>query len=341
MGRKTVTILDVTKLARVSASTVSTVLNKTDKYVSPELRRRVLEAVRKLNYRPNLVARSLKLEKTKSIGLIFPNILSPVMPPLVHTFQRISQQAGFDTFVSITEDDADKERAAINTMLAKRVDGLVISPVMHANYELLLYADSTIPVVLIERCIPGMECVITNNLETSYKATRHLIEHGRTHIGLITMKSYGTNTQERIEGYTRAVKDIGLFDETLIRETDFAGSTATEVTRQLLTSRTVDAILATSQSISLGAFMAIKQLGKKIPEDVALFGYDDVPWMEAVTPALSTARQPIANIASKACEALFARLGGKPAHSHTLVIDSELVVRQSCGCEEHKCVNFK
>jgi LacI family transcriptional regulator len=333
MRRNAATILDVKRLARVSASTVSTVLNNSNKYVSPELKRRVLEAVRKLNYRPNLVARSLKLEETKSIGLIFPNILSPVMPPLVHTVQRISQQAGFDTFVAITEEDADRERAAINNMLAKRVDGLIICPVMQANYELLLHANSLVPVILIERYISGMECVVTNNLDISYRATRHLIEHGRRHIALIAMKSFGTNTRDRIDGYSRAAREAGFFREALIRETDFTGETATEVTRQLLKSSMVDAILATSQSISLGAFKAIKQLGRKIPDDIALFGYDDVPWMEAVSPALSTARQPVVTIAAKACEGLFARLAGKPANSQTMVIDSELVIRQSCGCE--------
>jgi LacI family transcriptional regulator len=333
MGRKTTTILDVTRLAGVSASTVSTVLNNKDKYVSPELKRRVLDAVRKLNYRPNLVARSLKLEETKSIGLIFPNIISPVMPPLVHTVQKLSQEAGFDTFVAITDEDPDKERAAINGMLAKRVDGLVICPVMRANNDILRYADSMVPVVLIERHTPEMDCVVTNNLTTSYRAVAHLVAHGRKHIALVTMKSFGTNTHERNEGYARALNEVGLFDETLIRETDFAGLAAIELTKELLAGLTVDAVFATSQSISLGAFIAIKQMGRKIPDDVALFGYDDVPWMEAVSPALSTTRQPIAAIAARACEILFERLAGKPADQKMTVINSELVIRQSCGCE--------
>ncbi len=333
MGTKTATILDVMRLARVSASTVSTVLNKREKYVSPELKRRVFEAARKLNYRPNLVARSLKLEETKSIGLIFPNIISPVMPPLVHTVQKISQQAGFDIVVAITEEDADRERAAINNMLAKRVDGLIISPVLQANYGLLQHADSSMPVVLIERCIPGMECFVTNNRDVSCRATQHLIQHGRRRIALITMKPFGTNTQERIDGYTLAAREAGIYDESLVRETDFAGTSAAEVTRQLLRNSRVDAIFATSQSVSLGAFLAIQQLGLRIPEDVALFGYDDVPWMEAVSPALSTTRQPIATVATRACETLFARLGGRQADSRTTVIESELLIRQSCGCE--------
>ena len=333
MEKKTVTIIDVTRLAGVSASTVSTVLNNKDKYVSPELKRRVIDAVRKLNYRPNLVARSLKLEETKSIGLIFPNIVSPVMPPLVQTVQKMSQETGFDTFVAITDEDPDKEKAAINSMLAKRVDGLIISPVMSANRDLLQYANSMIPLVLIERCIPEMDCVVTNNLDTSYRAIRHLIEHGRTHIALVTMKSFGTNTRERRDGYTRALMEVGLFDDSLITETDFAGATSTKVTHELLRGRPVDAVFATSQSIALGAFVAIKQMGMKIPDDIALFGYDDVPWMEAVSPALSTTRQPIALIAARACEILFARLAGKPADPHITIVESEVIIRQSCGCE--------
>ncbi len=333
MEKKTVTIVDVMRLARVSASTVSTILNKKDKYVSPELKERVLDAVRKLNYRPNLVARSLKLEETKSIGLIFPNIVSPVMPPLVHTVQKLSQESGFDTFVAITDEDTDKEKAAINSMLAKRIDGLIISPVMNANSDLLRYANSIIPVVLIERYLPEMDCVITNNLDTSYRVIRHLIEHGRMRIALVTMKPFGTNTKERVEGYTRALMEAGRFDESLVMETDFAGTTAIEATKELLQKRRVDAVFAASQSISLGAFLAIRQLGMKIPEDIALFGYDEAPWMEAVSPALSTTRQPMASIAARACEILFARLAGKPRDPPVSVVDSEIIIRQSCGCK--------
>lgn len=332
MGGKSVTIHDVTRLAGVAASTVSTVLNNKDKYVSPDLRQRVLDAARKLNYRPNLVARSLKLEETKTIGLIFPNIISPVMPPLVHTAQRTFQLSGFDTFVGITDEDGATEKTLINSMLAKRVDGLIISPVMRANHELLRLADSQIPVVLIERCVPDMDCVVTDNAHVSYRAVRHLIDHGRRRIGLITMKTYGTNTRDRVAGYTQALTEAGLYNPDLVTETDFAGYQAGDAARELVLSQKVDAIFATSQSISLGAFVALKRTGRSIPDDVALFGYDQVAWMEAVTPALSTTRQPIAAIAAKACEILLAKMGGRNGDDQVTVVGSELVIRESCGC---------
>ncbi len=333
MPKKRITITDVAKLAGVSVSTVSIVINNKDKFVNAALRTRVQEAIDTLNYRPNLVARSLKIEETKTLGLIFPNITSPVMPPLVRTVQKIAQESGFDTFIVITEEDPRQEKIAIQSLISKCIDGLIICPVINEDNEDLRYANSLIPVVSIERRVPGIDCVITNNKDISYKAVAHLIEHGYKRIGLISMPVFGSNTKERIEGYHQALMDNGLFNPTFMRETDFVGHSSFEAAKNLLITDQVEAIFTNSQSIALGAFKAIDSLGLEIPNDVAIFGYDDVPWMEVVKPALSTIKQPITEIASKACEILFNKMDQEEnERSEIYTLDSQLIIRQSCGC---------
>jgi LacI family transcriptional regulator len=334
MPRKNITITDVAKLAGVSVATVSVVINnKKDKFVAPELRQKVLETVAILNYKPNLVARSLKLKETKTIGLILTNITSPVTPPLVRTVQKIARENGFDIFIVSTEEDKKLEIDAVYNMLSKRVDGMIICPVISEDYEHIRYANSLIPVVTIERRAPLISGVITNNKETCYKATQHLIEHGYKNIALISMSVLGSNTQDRIDGYRQALSECGLLNQSLIRETDFIGRSAFSVAYDLLSTCQVDAILTTSQSIALGTYKAVISLGKRIPEEIAIFGYDDVPWMEVVQPALSTTRQPIEDMASCAWDIMFAAMNTEDNHPQIKIIPTELILRASCGCQ--------
>jgi LacI family transcriptional regulator len=334
MPKKRATINEVAKLAGVSVSTVSIVINNKDKFVNAALRTRVQEAIETLNYRPNLVARSLKIEETKTIGLIFPNITSPAMPPLVRTVQKIAQKSGFDTFIVITEEDPQLEKQAVLSLISKRIDGLIICPVVSDDNEHLRDANMLIPVVSIERRVSGFDCVVANNKEISQKAVSHLIKHGYKRIGLISMPVFGSNTKERIEGYQQALMENNSFNPLYMSETDFVGQSAFEASKNLINTHHVEAIFAISQSIALGAFNAINSLGLKIPGDVAVFGYDNVPWMEVVKPALSTIKQPITEIASKACEMLFNKMEQEEnRQSEIYVLESQLIIRQSCGCQ--------
>ena len=334
MKNNRTTVHDVARLAGVSISTVSVVVNKKDKYISPELRRKVEDAVITLNYQPNLVARSLKIQQTKSIGLIVTNITSPIIPPLVRTIQKLAQQKGYDTFIVSSEEDAKIQNAAIRNMLAKRVDGIIICPTVSDDYELIQNAISSIPVVSVERQLPKTSSVFTNNKETAYQIASHLIWHGYQRIGMITMQVFGSNTRDRIDGYQLALIENQMLHPNLIRETDFVGLSAYDAAIDLIKTQKIDAIMAASQSITLGTYKAIMDLGMKIPEDVAIFGYDDLPWMEVVNPSISTTHQPIPEIATKAFEILFAELesGEKTVQSHC--IDTELIIRASCGCNQ-------
>lgn len=332
MNKKRSTINDVAKLAGVSISTVSGVINNSEKYISDELKIKVEKAISELNYRPNLIARSLKLQQTKTIGLIVTNITSPVIPPLVRTVQKIAQQKGFDTFIVSSEENAKIQDDAIRSMLSKQVDGLIICPTLSSNNELIQNAIKLIPVVSIERQLPNTSSVLTNNKETSHRIANHMIEHGYKRIGMITMQVFGSNTLKRIEGFQQALQEHGRFDPDLIRETDYVGLSAQEVAKGLIKTKKVDAIMTASQSITLGTYTAIMSMGLKIPDDIAIFGYDDLPWMEAVRPKISTTKQPIEEISAKACEILFSALEGEYTEDQTHCIDTHLIIRNSCGC---------
>jgi LacI family transcriptional regulator len=332
MAQQRVTITDVARAAGVSAATASVVINNKEKYVAPQLRQQVLEAVERLNYQPNLVARSLKVQETRTIGLILTNITSPVTPASVRLVQRHARQQGFDTFLAVSEEDLSLEKNIVETMLAKRVDGLILCPADSGAVDHLQYAASLIPVVAIERPVPGLCSVVTNNFEISYQAALHLLAHGRRRIGVIHMPLQGSNTRQRIEGYRQALRENGCLDETLFFETDYVGSSAFDFACHLAAVQRVDAILATSQSITMGAVKACNQLGVRVPRQLAILGYDNVPWMELTSPTISTTQQPIEQIAQRACEILFAALASEPAVPRVEVLPSQLILRASCGC---------
>jgi DNA-binding LacI/PurR family transcriptional regulator len=327
--KKNVTIHDVANLAQVSVATVSAVINK-NKYVSPELLRRVETAIEKLNYRPNMVARSLKKSETKTIGLIFSNITSPVVTPLVTTSQAVAQEAGFDTFLVATGENVEREKVSVNNLLSKRVDGLLISPAVSEDYSHLTSASRSVPLVVIQRQVSEIECVITNNEEISYQAVSHLADHGYKKIGVVTIPI--AQSKPRIDGYRRALTERGLFDESLIRQTDFVGNTAYDYALDLISKVQVDAVFTTSQSTTLGVIRAARHLRRHIPDDLALFGYDDVPWMEIVSPPISTTHQPIRKMAQLATELLLLQLDGQTSTQPIHTLESDLIIRQSCGC---------
>ncbi len=326
-----VTIRDVAKLAGVSVATVSAVLND-NKYVSPELERRVRKAVQQLGYRPNLVARSLKMSQTNAIGLVFTNITSAIWPPLVRTVQKIAQAKGFDTILVATDEDPEIEKQAIQTLLAKQVDGILIGPTPGDHHTYLAEAAERIAMIAVDRPVPWAESVITNNEEIIFEAVTHLVRHGRQRVGMVTIPTTGANSGARLTGYRRALEACGRYDPALIREADFLGSDSFALALDLLKDCNVDALMTTSQSTSIASLRAANALGRRIPDDLALFCYDDAPWMEAILPPLSTVRQPIEAMAKLATERLFARMRGDDRDPTHHILPSSLVIRGSCGC---------
>ena len=258
MGNRA-TMDNVASLARVSIATVSAVVNDT-KYVSPELKQRVQRAVELLDYKPNMIARNLRMNETKSIGLVFFNIASPFWAPLARTVQKVARELGYDTLLASTDEDPEVERAALHNLLAKQVDGILIAPTLAGDYGHIHKAALSTPVVAVEREVPGVESVITNNEDIMHQAVSHLVEHGYRRIGLVTIPVAATSTAHRIYGYKRALAEKGLFDQGLVREVDFAGDAALDAALDLLEGTDVRAVVTTSQSTAMGVLRAANRL---------------------------------------------------------------------------------
>jgi len=325
------TIRDVAALADVSVATVSAVINDS-RYVSPELTERVESAVERLSYKPDSVARSLSTGETKSIALVFSNAHSPIWPPLVRGAQRVAQEAGFDTFLITTDENFEVEKRSLDTLLSKRVDGVIVAPAFTESYEHLQDTNRNVPVIAIERSVPGIESVVTDNEEISFRAVNHLIDHGYKRIGLVTIPLQGINAAYRFDGYRRALLENDLYDPDLVRETDFAGRTSVEHSLELILEANVDAIFATSESTTIGVLQSARQVGRRIPDDLALFGYDEVAWMDVAVPPLSTVCQPSSQMSTLATRLLLERIKGREPSDKVHILESNLIIRQSCGC---------
>jgi LacI family transcriptional regulator len=294
-----VTQQDIAERIGVSRATVSAVLSGA-RYVSPELKQQILDAVRELNYIPDVVARSLKTNRTMTIGLVFPNILSPIWANIARGVADVAKEAGFSTILYDTDERHEAMQQALRTLQEKRVDGIVLA---HCGECFDTLADFMvrvgIPIVLIDRSTEGLDLdmVISNGEEGMYQAVNHLLDTGRKRIGLISLPLTISTGRDRLRGYQRALVEHGLsVDENLIkiggRGQEEGYARACELLSAALlhgspTGLDLDAVVAASHLMTIGAMKAIRNRGLQIPDDIALIGFDDTPWTPLLDPPLT------------------------------------------------------
>jgi DNA-binding LacI/PurR family transcriptional regulator len=329
-------IRDVARLAGVSTTTVSHVINGTH-YVSEPLRGRVLDAMRQLNYRPSIIARSLRTKATHSIGLIVSDIELPFFATLARGVQDASAEHGRTVILCNTDEAPDKEAAYLNMMWGKRVDGLIIAPT-GANRELLSNMQSSgVPIVLVDRRCPGLAAPLVgiDNRRAACEGTRYLIELGHRRIGLIAGLSHVSTITERVAGFRQAYAEAGLeVDEELIRYSDSRPPGGRLRTEEFLSLEPpVTAIFATVAFLTLGALQVLRARRVRCPQDMSVLGFDDPDWAVISAPAVTSIRQPSYEMGHRAAEVL-ARLidGDEPDGCGEILLESRLIVRESVAC---------
>ena len=330
------TIKDVARLAGVSTTTVSHVINET-RFVSDELRARVLAAMEELNYRPNVLARGLRLGETRTIGLIVPDNSNPFFAEVARIVEDVGFANGYSVILCNSDGSLEKEAAYIGVLIAKHVDGVIFiaagSKVEHVS-EL---AGAGIPVVLADRDIAHTlaDVVLVDNEQGGYDATRYLLGQGHRRIACIAGPSDVTPSADRVRGYRRALEDARV----LVREEwivpgdfRFEGGEAA-VDRLLGMGQTPTAIFACNDMMAIGALRAIRASGRQVPDDVSIIGFDDIPLASAVMPALTTVAQPITELATLATQYLIAQMqdDGDTRSRQRVVLEARLVVRASCA----------
>jgi LacI family transcriptional regulator len=331
-----VTLNDIANKAGVSVSTVSRVLNhKTKKYrISAETENLIVQAAKKLNYKPNQLARGLRLKKTHTIGLVVPDISNPFFAHVTRIIQTHAYQAGYSLIVCNTDEDINTELAQIELLISKGVDGFIVMPVgtTYVHFQKLMNDD--VPLVLLDRSFDNLDTnsVVVDNYAGAYKATEYLISMGHAKIAIIQGLPDTYTNNARVKGYLDALKDSGIdVNRNYIVGKDFRKENGYIETKFLLgLEDPPTAIFTTSDLITLGVLEAISEENLIVPEDISLVSFDDIDFAPFLFAPLTAVRQPKEMMGEVAVKLLIDELKLKKEHDHRkIVLKPELVVRNS------------
>lgn len=336
MRSNSVTIKDVAAYVGVSTATVSRVLGGKGG-VRPELEQRVRRAVEELQYRPNQAARRLRSRKAKIIGVLVSDIRIPFFASIVVGIDRILQEAGFLPLLGNTFDSLRSEQAHISTFLSEGVSGVIFAAADSgdvSNYGRL--QDAQIPLVAIDRT-PGnlqVDTVQVANAQAANQAVSHLIHEGHRRIALIAGPHQISTAVERQVGYEMALEAAGLpVDENLIRVGDYTLEGGYRAMRLLLENENLPtAVFITNNVMTLGALQFLNERGFDIPGDLAVIGYDDMPWAASLRPPLTVVAQPDYEIGVLAARLMLDRLREPESSVKHITLEARLIVRASCSC---------
>jgi DNA-binding LacI/PurR family transcriptional regulator len=325
---------EVAERAKVSIATVSRVLNKSDKVV-PETRAVVEQALRELDYRPSRVARRLRMKDGHAhlVGLIIPDIQNPFYAEIARGVEDVAYAHQYALILCNSDENADKERFYLDVMQAESVDGLVLPPFDEMDSAVADIAASGLPVVCVDRSLAKIktDLVEVDNYQGAFEAVTHLIEKGHKQIGLIEGRSQVSTSRERRRGYLDALAAHDLAPrKELMRAGDFKQASGRVLAHELLTLRKPPtALFVCNNLMTVGALGALHQLGLRVPGDVAIVGFDDLPSAEALDPPPTVVRQPAYEVGRQAMELLLKRILAPERPPVTVRLRPELVVRKS------------
>lgn len=327
------TIYDVARAAGVSVATVSHVINGTRK-VAPDTAARVRRAIEELGYQPNGIAQSLRKRVTYAIGVLVSDITNPFFAHLVRGIEDAAHTAGYSVIVCNSDENPEKEAFYIRSLWRRRIDGMLIAPTgdgtSPAFQELV---RKSIPFVFIDRKAKEIDApaVLSDNFGGAYLATKYLIARGHRRIGIILGIPGATTTEERFAGYCQALEEAGIpFSEELVAWGWYraeGGQKATE--KLLLLSAPPTAIFSTNNLMTVGVMQELHRRRIRIPEEIAIIGFDDLEWAALVYPPLTVVAQNPYKLGRCGFEMLHTRLSGPKEENQEVRIPVELRVRES------------
>lgn len=336
LSSKNVTIREVAKEVGVSIATVSRYLNGKQR-VSLEMSSKIDQAIEKLGYRPNAVARSLKNSLSKCLGLLLPNIENPFFPALVRGVEDGAHEAGYALFLCNTDGQWEKEKHYLDFLAQKMVDGLLIVPGTQSTEWVEMLQQLLIPTVLIDRKLKGATCpfIGVDQEQGAFAVVSHLIQQGCRRIGCIQGRPGLSTSDERLNGYISALTKQGLpILSELILPGDFSFDSGYSGAAQLLDLK-VDAIFAANDMMALGCLEYAKSQSISVPEQLALAGFDDIRLSQWCQPDLTTVRQPAYELGRQAF-AIWQELWQGQDVSQQTIFSAELVVRSSSLYKNNK-----
>lgn len=329
---------DVAQRAGVSIATVSRVVNELPN-VSPAVRRRVLRAIKELNYQPSRAAQRLRVRSSKVLGVIISDIQNPFFTSVVRGIEDLAYQHGYSLVLCNSDENTEKEKLYLDVMRAEAVGGLILAPTSGGSAHLRTLLAHRIPVVAIDRPMRDarVDSVLVANTWGAAQAVEHLLRLGHRRIAMVTMRGIATG-RERQRGYRLAHKKFGV---PVVQRLTAIGAAKPEggyeCTRKLLQVRPPPtALFVDNNMMMLGALQAVRDARLQIPNDLSIVAFDDLPYATLLQPPLTVVAQPTYEMGQRALQLLLERLEKPDKPATTLCLEPTLIVRQSTAAPRAK-----
>ncbi len=334
--KNNITLKTIARQLGISESTVSRVLNgKASKYrISKKTEQIILKTAKKLNFTPNPLARSLRLNKTDTIGLVIPDISNPFFSSIARNIEQEARKLGYSIILCDTEEDTKLEKDSLELLELRKVDGLIISPVGQTPDFIKKIYNNGMPIVIIDRYFPDLDIpyITSDNYKGAFEAISYLIENGHRIIACIQGLTHTSPNNERVRGYRDAlIKNNIPVDETLIVGDSFGEQNGYLETKLLLKNeKNITAIFSVSNLISLGALRAIYEEGLKVPDDISIISFDDQPYSDYLATPMTTVTQKNKEMGQIAIKLLINQIESKIRFSSkSVILPTKLIKRKS------------
>lgn len=329
-----VTRNDVAALAGVSVATVSYVVNNGPRPVAAETRQRVLRAIEQLDYQPSAVARSLKTNRTQTVGIIVSDILNPILAAIAKHAEDLLLPSNHSLILGNSDESPERELALLRNLTRRRADGILLLPTGRNQRALYSAMEMGCRVTLLDRQVEGVEadCVLFDSEAGAYEAVQHLVQMGHTRIGMLNLPAYLAPGRGRLNGYQRALSQAGLADDgRLVMEASFKAQEGYAMAGELLDmTPPPTALFAASNRLAEGVLRQVRERRLRMPEDIALCVFDDIACFSYMTPSISAVGYDTREVAAKAVGFLCDRIEGRyEGDARIARIPCRLVKRES------------
>jgi DNA-binding LacI/PurR family transcriptional regulator len=339
------TILDVARRAQVSKTTVSRFLNGQGP-INVGTAERIRQAIRALNYSPSFLARGMRTSRTRTIGMIVPDYSNPFYSELLRGIEAYARVRGYLIHLANTDANAFTEFDCINEMVKRQIDGIVLCSYnrIQRDIDLLVELMAKMPVVVMDPLVKNepISYVVTNGSEGSAEAVSYLVSTGRRRIGYITGPNKLLATHDRFEGYKKGLADCGIpFDGSIVYEADFSMRSGYQAAKWFFSrGLPVDALMAATDLMAVGAIKFFNGQGVDIPGRVAVVGFDNISLCEIIEPSLTTIAQPISDLGRRAAAIIIDAIDEKRIEKRQIVMKSRLIVRKSTDAARSNTLTF-
>jgi len=333
--QKAPTIYDIADALNLSPATISRGL-KDHPAIRKDTRKRIIDKAKEMGYQHNSFASNLRRNRTNTIGVIVPRLNSYFMSTVIAGMERVANKAGYNLIISQSMESIDKEIANVKTMFNSRVDGLMVSLAYDTqdieHFEMLL--SKGIPLIFFDRIFdhPNCTCLVIDNYKAGYEMTNHMIEQGCKRIAHITASQKRNVYADRMRGYKQALADNSIaFDESLVFVNNLTDQAGIDVSRAVLEMKTLpDGIFSANDACAVSCIRELKQAGIKIPEQIAVAGFNNDPLSKVIKPNLTTVQYPGEEMGEMAASTLIRRLDRlEGANLNSIVLRHELIIRES------------